>query len=96
MKIAHCQISKSGRLSLPAPFRRAMGLQEGGRVVVELEADNSVHILTQRQAIARAQAISARLLAGKPGLSVDDFLAERHREAEREEAEYEQWSAERK
>jgi len=45
--------------------------------------------MTQRQAIARAQALSKRLFHGKPGTSVDDFIAERRREAEREEAEFE-------
>ena len=88
MKIAHCQVSKSGRLSLPAAFRKAISLEEGGHVVVELD-ERGIHIMTQRQAIARAQALSKRLLHGKPGTSVDDFIAERRREAEREEAEFE-------
>lgn len=93
MKIAHCQVSKSGRLSLPAAFRKAVGLEDGGRVVVELD-ENEMRILTQRQAVARAQALYKRALNGKPGLSVDEFIAERRREAEREEAEYERWKAE--
>jgi bifunctional DNA-binding transcriptional regulator/antitoxin component of YhaV-PrlF toxin-antitoxin module len=92
MKIAHCQVSKSGRLSLPAFFRKAMGLEQGGRVVVELD-DAGLRVLTQRQAIERAQAITKRLLGDKPGTSVDDFIAERRREAAREEAEYESWKA---
>lgn len=95
MKTAHCQISKSGRLSLPAPFRKALGLEQGGRVVVELD-DDEIRIITQQQAIKRAQALYKRALKGAPGTSVDEFIAERHREAEREEAEYEPWRAKRK
>jgi bifunctional DNA-binding transcriptional regulator/antitoxin component of YhaV-PrlF toxin-antitoxin module len=92
MKTAHCQVSKSGRLSLPAAFRKAAGLENGGKVVVELD-ENEMRILTQRQIIARAQALYREALGGKPGMSVDEFIAERHREAEREEAEYERWKA---
>lgn len=95
MKVAHCQVSKSGRLSLPAPFRKALGLEQGGRVVVELD-EEEIRILTQQQAVKRAQALSKRLLGNKPGTSVDDFIAERRREAAREEADYEQGNAERK
>ena len=92
MKIAHCHVSKSGRLSLPAAFRKAVGLEDGGRVIVELD-ENEMRVLTQRQAIARAQALYKKALGKKPGTSVDEFIAERHREAEREEAEYERGKA---
>jgi bifunctional DNA-binding transcriptional regulator/antitoxin component of YhaV-PrlF toxin-antitoxin module len=78
-----CRISKSGRLSIPAAFRKAAGLEHGGNVVVEL-ADREIRIRSVPEAVARAQAISKRLLAGKPDITVDEFIAERHREAERE------------
>jgi AbrB family looped-hinge helix DNA binding protein len=94
MKTARCQVSKSGRLSLPAAFRRALGLEQGGPVIVELD-DDAIRIVTQRQAIARAQVLYKRALNGAKGMSVDEFIAERHREAEREEAEYRE-HAERK
>ncbi len=83
MKPAFCHVSKSGRLSVPAEFRRAIGLEKGGDVVVELD-NRELRIITVREAIARAQELSKRLLEGKPDISVDDFIAERHREAERE------------
>jgi AbrB family looped-hinge helix DNA binding protein len=57
---ARGRVSESGRLSIPAEFRKAVGLDHGGDVVVEL-AGREIRIRT-----------------------VDDFLAERHREAERE------------
>lgn len=94
MKVAHCHVSKSGRLSLPAAFRKAVGLEDGGKVVVELD-ENEMRILTVRQAVTRAQALSKRLLGDNPGTSVDDFIAERRREAAQEEAEYEAWKARR-
>lgn len=83
MKSVLGHVSKSGRLSVPAEFRKAVGLEGGGDVVIELD-DREMRILTVRDAIARAQALYKRGLAGEPGTSVDDFIAERHREAERE------------
>ncbi len=76
MKFAHGRVSPSGRVSLPAEFRKAIGLDRGGRVVLELD-EGEIRIRTVQQAVARAQAMSRQLLAGKPGLSVDDFLAHR-------------------
>ncbi len=76
MKFPHGRVSPSGRVSLPAEFRKAIGLDRGGRVVLELD-EGEIRIRTVQQAVARAQAMSRQLLAGKPGLSVDDFLAHR-------------------
>jgi hypothetical protein len=70
-------------LSVPAEFRKAIGLEKGGDVVVELD-NRELRIITVHEAIARTQELSRRLLEGKPDISVDDFIAERHREAERE------------
>lgn len=83
MKYEHAKVSPSGRLSLPAAYRKAVGLERGGNVVIELDG-REMRIITLDEAVARAQAISRRLLKGKPGASVDAFLAERRREAERE------------
>jgi hypothetical protein len=44
--------------------------------VVELDG-NDIRIRTIDEAVARAQAMSRRLLAGKRSASVDDFLKER-------------------
>jgi len=79
MKIQHCHISKSGRMSLPAEFRRALGLEQGGNVVVEL-IDREIRIRTLDDVVKGAQAWSRRVLAGKPKVTVDDFLAERRQD----------------
>lgn len=75
-KFTKAHVSPSGRLSLPADFRKAIGLERGGDVVVELDG-NAIRICSIEQAVAQAQAISRRLLAGKEALSVDEFLARR-------------------
>jgi bifunctional DNA-binding transcriptional regulator/antitoxin component of YhaV-PrlF toxin-antitoxin module len=64
-------------------MRKRYGLAEGGDVVIEDTGDGLV-IRTLPQAIAHAQALTRKLLAGQPDASVDDFLAERRAEAARE------------
>jgi bifunctional DNA-binding transcriptional regulator/antitoxin component of YhaV-PrlF toxin-antitoxin module len=80
---AHARITPEGTLTLPEDLRRRYGLADGGDVVIEDTGDGIV-IRTLPQAIARAQALTRKLLAGQPGASVDDFLAERRAEAARE------------
>jgi AbrB family looped-hinge helix DNA binding protein len=77
------RVSRSGRFSIPAQFRRAIGLEGGGDVVVELNG-REIRIRTVEEVVAQAQAIARRLSAGKADASVDAFLAERRREAKRE------------
>ena len=70
------QVSPSGRLSLPSDFRKSVGLEKGGTVIVELDG-NDIRIRTVQEAVARAQALARRLFADRPDVSVDDFLAHR-------------------
>ena len=80
---ARAKITPAGRLSLPADIRRRHGLAKGGEVLIE-DRGSEIVIRTLSQAVARAQEISRKLMAGKQGASVDDFLADRRREAEAE------------
>lgn len=83
MKPTHAKVSPSGRLSLPAGMRKSLGLEHGGNVVIELVGPE-IRIRTVDEVVKQAQALSRRLLAGKPEGSLAAFLAERRREAERE------------
>jgi AbrB family looped-hinge helix DNA binding protein len=83
MNAIRARVSESGRISLPAEFRKAVGLDRGGDVVVELDG-HEIRIRTLDEVVAQAQALTHRLLHGKNDASVDAFLAERRREAERE------------
>jgi AbrB family looped-hinge helix DNA binding protein len=80
---ARARITPAGRLSLPADIRKRHGLGKGGEVLIE-DRGNEIVIRTVSQAVARAQEISRKLTAGKEGASVDDFLADRRREADLE------------
>jgi AbrB family looped-hinge helix DNA binding protein len=75
-KLAWGQVSPSGRLSLPAEFRKALGLERGGKVLVEL-AGEEIRLRTVRSAVARIQSRAKQLFAGKPNVSSADFLAHR-------------------
>ncbi len=83
MNGVRARVSEPGRISLPAEFRKAVGLERGGDVVVELEG-REIRIRTLDEVVAHAQALTHRALRGKPDATVDTFLAERRREAEGE------------
>jgi bifunctional DNA-binding transcriptional regulator/antitoxin component of YhaV-PrlF toxin-antitoxin module len=83
MTVVHGRVSGSGRLSIPAEFRKAVGLERGGDVVVELDG-REIRIRTVGEVIAQARALTQRLIGDKPEASVDAFLSERRREAARE------------
>ncbi len=82
MPAVFVRVSESGRLSIPAEFRKALGLGRGGGVMVELDG-REIRIRTVDEVVDRAQALTRRLLGNKPEASVDAFLAERRRDAER-------------
>ncbi len=84
MDAIHGRVSKSGRISLPAEFRKVVGLDHGGDVVVELDG-REIRIRTVEEVVSRAQALTRRLLGDKPSASVGAFLAERRRNAAQED-----------
>jgi len=69
-------VSPSGRISLPADFRKALGLERGGDVLLELDG-RDIRIRMVQESVARAQALARRLFADRPNVSADDFLAHR-------------------
>jgi bifunctional DNA-binding transcriptional regulator/antitoxin component of YhaV-PrlF toxin-antitoxin module len=65
-------VSETGRLSLPAELRRAVGLERGGPVRIEV-VDGVISIRTMKQIRDRIRALAQETgLAGKA--SVTDFL----------------------
>lgn len=77
------KVMPDGRMSLPADLRRRHGLGDGGEVIVE-DLGDAIVLRTLDQVVARAQALSRRLVGSKPEASVDDFLVDRGRQAETE------------
>jgi len=82
MNIQRGRLVSGGRLQIPAEIRRALGLRDGDEVRMEI-VDGELHVRSFKQILARVQ---ERLRPyAKPGVSiVDELIAERRAEAERE------------
>jgi AbrB family looped-hinge helix DNA binding protein len=76
------RVSQNGRVVIPAPFRKALGISVGDEVLLRLQ-DDELRITTQQRRIERAQRRARRYLKPSDSL-VDELLAER-REAGRNE-----------
>lgn len=78
MKTLRVDVSADGGLVLPPDALKELGLEQGGPVVVQI-VDREVRVLALEDALDRAQAMAQAMLAGKPGLTVDEFLAEKRK-----------------
>jgi bifunctional DNA-binding transcriptional regulator/antitoxin component of YhaV-PrlF toxin-antitoxin module len=75
-------LNDDGHLVLPPPVRAQLGLVGGERLVARVR-DGQLVIETLAAAVKRAQDVLAPFIAGGPSI-VDELIAERHAEAERE------------
>lgn len=71
-------IDKGGRLVIPAPYRKALGLKPGDEVLLLLE-DGEIRVINTRQAIVRAQALVRRYVPQDRSLS-EELIRERREE----------------
>jgi AbrB family looped-hinge helix DNA binding protein len=79
-------IKPSGETVLPADVRRKLGVEAGGKLVFE---ERGGEIVVRRAAesesvdlpdwVTRVRQLSRKMLDGKPGASVDDFIRERRK-----------------
>ena len=75
-------VNENGRIVIPAPYRKALGIKAGDKVILRME-DDELRITTMKHKIARAQR-RVRTYVG-PGVSlVDELIAERREAAKRE------------
>lgn len=75
-------VDKQGRMVLPAPVRKQLGLEEGGQVTLEITEDEA-WLTTHWQALRTLQRELAEIVP--PGVSLaDELIAERRAEVERE------------
>jgi AbrB family looped-hinge helix DNA binding protein len=79
------KIGDGGRVVIPAEIREQLALQTGSSVLLRVE-DGELHLLTSRQAVARAQELARPYK--RPGVSVvDELIADRRSENARDEQE---------
>lgn len=77
-------VGENGRLVLPAPFRKALGLAGAGQVVLTLEGD-AVRITSVRRRLMEARDRLRRLVPARRGMA-DALIEERRAEAAEGEA----------
>lgn len=82
-----CKVDRHGRLMVPASWRRKNGIRGEDEVILRETEDGALRLETRVQAVQRAQALVRRYVKAQPGETVvDEFLAERRAEAEREQS----------
>jgi len=75
-------VGPGGRIVVPAPYRKAMGIREGEDVMLRLIGDE-VHMGSRAAEVRRAQELVAMHIPTDVNL-VDELILERRREADRE------------
>lgn len=78
------QLDDRGRLYLPAPLRERLQVDDGGQLLLTLQEDGSVRLVPARTVVSRFRG-AFRDRYGDRSL-VDELLAERRAEADREAA----------
>ena len=85
MKRYEVPVQENGRMILPVELRQALELGKGDRVVLQ-RVDDRIELTTARLSRARVQAWVRAQFPDAENI-VDEFLAERRAEAQREIAE---------
>lgn len=75
-------IGPGGRIVIPAPYRQALNLDEGDAVVIRLDGEE-LHLVSYETELQRVRELVSRHVPAGISL-VDELIAERRREAERE------------
>jgi AbrB family looped-hinge helix DNA binding protein len=76
------KLGKGGRIVIPAAMRKLIGVSEGDELILRYR-DGRLEVMTVRQAVQEAQNLVSRFVP-KGRQLVDELLAERRAEAERE------------
>lgn len=69
-------VAPNGRLVIPIEYRRALGVEDGGELLVRFE-DGELRLTTRELAVARARALVRRFVPEGTALA-DELLAVRH------------------
>lgn len=83
MSTVRARIDKAGRILIPAKLRTELNVRPGDPVILESKGDE-LHVRPYRQAIREAQAIIRKYIPDQDRSLVDELIAERRKEAERE------------
>jgi AbrB family looped-hinge helix DNA binding protein len=79
---ARLVVNENGRVVIPAPFRKALGIGAGDELVLRLE-ENELRITTRKHRLERARRLVRKYV--DPDRSLADDLIKDRREAARKE-----------
>ena len=82
MTIVKVRLAEGGRIVVPAAMRRAMNIQQGDALVLELAGDE-LRVRSSKAALERIRARLKELPKGEM-LASDELIADRRAEAARE------------
>lgn len=82
MPAIQATVAANGRLVIPLELRRALGIEGGGEVLLELD-EKELRITSRRRLAAEAKARLLSQMKGRKGL-VDELIAERREAAKHE------------
>ena len=89
MPVFHVTVTDRGRLVLPAEIREKLKIRDGDPVALTLEDDGLVTLQTREVALQRFTGMFTH--PGRGPLASDGLIAERRREARREDKEAREW-----
>jgi AbrB family transcriptional regulator (stage V sporulation protein T) len=81
MQTFQVPVTTNGRMVIPAALRRQLGLQDGSTALLQLDDNGRVYLTSREVALRSAQSMLAPFIKN---YSVDNFIADRRAEAERE------------
>lgn len=93
------KVIAGGKVVIPADLRRELGIKDGDSLIVERDPAGGIVLKTYAQVVRDVQARFRELrsdLAITDGSVVDELLAERHEQAQREQVECDAWVAKRR
>ncbi len=79
---ANLTVAANGRVVIPADIRAALGVKDGGKLIARIE-DGRLVLETVHTALAKVQAMVRQYVPEGVSL-VDELIAERRAEAQRE------------
>jgi AbrB family looped-hinge helix DNA binding protein len=83
MSTARARIDNTGRILIPARLRTELNVRPGDAVILETSGEE-LHVRPYKQAIREAQAIIRKYIPDQDRSLVNELIAERRQEAERE------------
>lgn len=92
----HAKVIAGGKIVIPAELRRELGIKDGDTLVIERDGDGTLAVRTYAQVVRDVQQTFRAMVGPYDGSMVDELIADRRREAAREDEALTRWQDGRK